>query len=86
MRVDNSRYLFVLALTPWGLQAAYTEPDGSPAPQIPDGFFAADGEINDPTIPNPAPEFPAPNDGTPNISSKSPTLQSCVLYVIHAEI
>ena len=80
MRVDHSRYLFVLALTPWawGLQSDSTEPDGSPAPKIPDGFFAPNGEINDPTIPNPAPEFPAPPDGTPNISSKSHTLHSCV--------
>ena len=47
-----------------------TEPDGTLAPQIPDGYLAPDGEITDPSIPNPAPEFPAPADGTPNISSR----------------
>lgn len=72
MSLKASNYLLVLALTLLGVKSiGTTEPDGTPDPTIPPGFFAADGEINDPTIPNPAPEFPAPPDGTPNISSKS---------------
>ena len=46
------------------------EPDGTVAPQIPDGFLAPDGEITDPTIPVPAPEFPALVNGTPNITCR----------------
>lgn len=72
MKIESYNHLLVLALTLWGANSiGTTEPDGTPDPTIPPGFFAADGEINDPTIPSPAPEFLAPPDGTPNISSKS---------------
>ena len=87
MKVNYSRYLFLLGLTPWawGLPATSTLPDGSPAPSIPAGEFAPDGEIYDPSIPNPVPEFPAPPDGTPNVSSKSPSLPFDIRYIIYAE-
>lgn len=72
MKIVALRNLLVLALTIWGVKSIGTiEPDGTLDPTIPLGFLAADGEITDPTIPNPAPEFPAPPDGTPNISSRS---------------
>ena len=72
MKMEASIHFLVLALTLWGVKSiGTTEPDGTPDPTIPPGLFAADGEIDDPTIPNPAPEFPAPSNGTPNISSKS---------------
>ena len=68
MKVQISSLFFVLALVLEGvISIGTTEPDGTLAPQIPDGFLAPDGEITDPTIPSPAPEFPAPADGTPNI-------------------
>ena len=71
MKVQISSHFFAFALILEGvISIGTTEPDGTPAPQIPDGFLAPDGEITDPTIPNPAPEFPAPADGTPNISSR----------------
>ena len=71
MKVVASSYL-LLAFTIWGVKSIGTiEPDGTLDPTIPSGLYTADGEINDPTIANPAPEFPAPPDGTPNISSKS---------------
>lgn len=71
MKVRISRPLFVLALILEGVVSLGTlEPDGTLAPQIPDGFLAPDGEITDPTIPLPAPEFPAPVDGTPNITCR----------------
>ncbi len=72
MKIEASNHLLVLALILWGVKSiGTTEPDGTLDPQIPPGFLAADGEITDPTIPNPAPEFAAPADGTPNISGIS---------------
>lgn len=72
MKVEASYHLLVLALMLWEVESIGTlEPDGTLDPAIPPGFLAPDGEIADPTIPNPAPEFPAPPDGTPNISSES---------------
>ena len=66
------------------LKGAYslgtTEPDGTLDPTIPAGFFAPNGEISDPTIPDPAPEFPAPLDGTPNIGSKLFRPKFCVSH------
>ena len=71
MKVQISSHLFAFVLILDGVISIGTlEPDGTVAPQIPDGFLAPDGEITDPSIPNPAPEFPAPADGTPNISSR----------------
>ena len=73
MKAEASKYFLILALTLCGIDSISTlEPDGTVAPAIPPGLFAPDGEITDPTIPNPAPEFPAPSDGTPNVTSKSP--------------
>lgn len=72
MKIEASNHLLVLSLTLWGVKSiGTTEPDGTPDPSIPPGFFAPDGEIDDLTILHPAPEFPAPPNGTPNISSKS---------------
>lgn len=72
MKVEASNQLLVLALTLCGVNSiGTTEPDGTLDPAIPPSFLAPDGEITDPTILNPAPEFPAPLDGTPNISSGS---------------
>ena len=71
MKVEASNYLMVLVLTLWGVKSiGTTEPDGVLDPAVPPGFLAPDGEITDPTIPDPAPEFPAPPNGTPNISSR----------------
>ena len=71
MKIQIASYLFAVALIlEEVISTGNTEPDGTPAPQIPAGFLAPDGEITDPTIPNPAPEFPAPVDGTPNMSCR----------------
>ena len=71
MKVQISSLFFAFALVLEGvISIGDTEPDGTIAPQIPDGFLAPDGEITDPTEPNPAPEFPAPADGAPNISGR----------------
>lgn len=70
MKVQAWNHFLVLAWTLWEVKSiGTTEPDGTLAPAVPPGLLAANGEITDPTIPNPAPEFPAPLDGTPNISS-----------------
>ena len=71
MKVQISSHFFAFALVLEGVTSiGNTEPDGTPAPQIPDGVLTPDGEITDSTIPNPAPEFPAPVDGTPNITCR----------------
>ena len=71
MKAESSKYLLTLLLALRGVKSiGTTEPDGTPDPEIPAGFLAPNGEITDPTIPNPAPEFPAPPDGTPDISGK----------------
>ena len=73
-------------MTLWSVKSiGTTEPDGTPAPEVPDGFLTPNGEINDPTIPNPAPEFPAPPDGTPNISGKPREALAAYLIVVSAE-
>ena len=70
MRADNLGYLFVPAITLWGVNSVDPQGTASLNAAIPAGFLDANGEIHDPSIPNPSPEFPAPVDGTPNISGK----------------
>ena len=66
MKVQISSLFFAFALVLEGVSSiGTTEPDGTIAPQIPDGFLAPDGEITDPTEPS-----PAPTDGKPNISGR----------------
>ena len=73
MKAESSKYLLEFLLAPRGVRSiGITEPDGTPDPEIPAGFLAPNGKTTDPTILNPAPEFPAPPDGTPDISGRWP--------------